>query len=84
MVLSCDDPDGTCYITTANLDGETNLKVTGAFWQQYKIIFSVTFSTNDLKVTQVIKVIKSTSIIVCAAVKKTLTAHIDCIFYAGA
>lgn len=30
VVLSCDDPDGTCYITTANLDGETNLKVTGA------------------------------------------------------
>ena len=27
VVISCDDPDGTCYITTANLDGETNLKV---------------------------------------------------------
>lgn len=33
VVLSCDDPDGTCYITTANLDGETNLKVTGALLQ---------------------------------------------------
>lgn len=33
VVLSCDDPDGTCYITTANLDGETNLKVTGALMQ---------------------------------------------------
>lgn len=33
VVLSCDDPDGTCYITTANLDGETNLKVTGALVQ---------------------------------------------------
>ncbi|XP_027044475.1 probable phospholipid-transporting ATPase IF [Pocillopora damicornis] len=30
VVLSCDDPDGTCYITTANLDGETNLKVRNA------------------------------------------------------
>ena len=27
VVLSCEDPEGTCYITTANLDGETNLKV---------------------------------------------------------
>ena len=27
VVVSCEDPDGTCYITTANLDGETNLKV---------------------------------------------------------
>ena len=27
VVMSCEDPEGTCYITTANLDGETNLKV---------------------------------------------------------
>ncbi|KAK3727334.1 hypothetical protein QZH41_018176, partial [Actinostola sp. cb2023] len=27
VVLACHDPDGACYITTANLDGETNLKV---------------------------------------------------------
>lgn len=27
VVVSCDDPDGVCFITTANLDGETNLKV---------------------------------------------------------
>ncbi|KAK3583663.1 hypothetical protein CHS0354_021404 [Potamilus streckersoni] len=26
VMLSSHDPDGTCYITTANLDGETNLK----------------------------------------------------------
>ncbi|XP_068732876.1 LOW QUALITY PROTEIN: phospholipid-transporting ATPase IF-like [Montipora capricornis] len=30
VVMSCEDPDGTCYITTANLDGETNLKVRSA------------------------------------------------------
>ncbi|KAM7451065.1 putative phospholipid-transporting ATPase IF [Porites harrisoni] len=30
VVLSCEDPEGTCYITTANLDGETNLKVRSA------------------------------------------------------
>ncbi|XP_020907982.1 probable phospholipid-transporting ATPase IF isoform X2 [Exaiptasia diaphana] len=30
VVLSCEDPDGVCYITTANLDGETNLKVRNA------------------------------------------------------
>ena len=27
VVISSEDPEGTCYITTANLDGETNLKV---------------------------------------------------------
>ncbi|XP_031559260.1 probable phospholipid-transporting ATPase IF [Actinia tenebrosa] len=27
VVLSSEDPDGVCHITTANLDGETNLKV---------------------------------------------------------
>ena len=27
VMLSSDDPDGNCSITTANLDGETNLKV---------------------------------------------------------
>ena len=27
VMLSSEDPDGQCYITTANLDGETNLKV---------------------------------------------------------
>ena len=27
VVMSCEDAEGTCYITTANLDGETNLKV---------------------------------------------------------
>ena len=27
VVMSCSDAEGTCYITTANLDGETNLKV---------------------------------------------------------
>ncbi|XP_078379696.1 phospholipid-transporting ATPase IF-like isoform X2 [Oculina patagonica] len=30
VVMSCDDAEGTCYITTANLDGETNLKVRSA------------------------------------------------------
>lgn len=27
VMLSSEDPEGGCYITTANLDGETNLKV---------------------------------------------------------
>ena len=27
VMISSEDPDGSCYITTANLDGETNLKV---------------------------------------------------------
>ena len=27
VLLSSSDRDGRCYITTANLDGETNLKV---------------------------------------------------------
>ncbi|XP_074634074.1 phospholipid-transporting ATPase IF-like isoform X2 [Acropora palmata] len=30
VVVSCEDPGGTCHITTANLDGETNLKVRNA------------------------------------------------------
>ena len=29
VMLSSNDPEGKCYITTANLDGETNLKVGG-------------------------------------------------------
>ena len=33
VVLSCEDPEGTCYITTANLDGETNLKVCLPFYK---------------------------------------------------
>lgn len=27
VMLSSEDDEGECYITTANLDGETNLKV---------------------------------------------------------
>ena len=27
VMLASEDPEGGCYITTANLDGETNLKV---------------------------------------------------------
>lgn len=27
VLLSSDNEDGECYVTTANLDGETNLKV---------------------------------------------------------
>lgn len=27
VLLSSDRPDGTCHVTTASLDGETNLKV---------------------------------------------------------
>lgn len=27
VVLSTDDAEGKCHVTTANLDGETNLKV---------------------------------------------------------
>ena len=27
VMLSSEDPEGECFITTANLDGETNLKV---------------------------------------------------------
>ena len=27
LLLSSEDQEGCCYITTANLDGETNLKV---------------------------------------------------------
>ena len=30
VLLSSDDVDGECSITTANLDGETNLKVSAA------------------------------------------------------
>ena len=30
VMLSSADSEGICYITTANLDGETNLKVTAA------------------------------------------------------
>ncbi|XP_048588932.1 phospholipid-transporting ATPase IF isoform X3 [Nematostella vectensis] len=30
VVLASDDPEGKCHITTANLDGETNLKVRSA------------------------------------------------------
>lgn len=26
VMLSCSDPNGTCFVMTANLDGETNLK----------------------------------------------------------
>ena len=29
VMLSSNDPEGKCYVTTANLDGETNLKVCG-------------------------------------------------------
>lgn len=35
VLLSSDRADGTCHITTASLDGETNLKVCGFeewFW----------------------------------------------------
>ena len=31
ILLSSDNEDGMCYITTANLDGETNNKVTLTF-----------------------------------------------------
>ena len=27
VLLSSEDPEGNCHVTTANLDGETNLKV---------------------------------------------------------
>lgn len=27
VILSSSDPEGKCHVTTANLDGETNLKV---------------------------------------------------------
>ncbi len=30
VMLSSENPNGDCYITTANLDGETNLKVRGS------------------------------------------------------
>lgn len=26
LVLACSDSDGTCYVDTSSLDGETNLK----------------------------------------------------------
>ena len=29
VMMSSENPDGICLITTANLDGETNLKVSG-------------------------------------------------------
>ena len=32
VMLSSNDPEGKCYVTTANLDGETNLKVGGRGW----------------------------------------------------
>ena len=43
VVLSCEDPEGTCYITTANLDGETNLKVCLPFYK-----FRQNFSLNTV------------------------------------
>lgn len=33
VMLSSYDPEGKCYVTTANLDGETNLKVRPKFWE---------------------------------------------------
>ena len=35
VVLSSSEKDGECNIMTANLDGETNLKVTNIFYLQF-------------------------------------------------
>ena len=40
LILSSSNEDGTCYITTANLDGETNLKVSVIF-NDYELISNV-------------------------------------------
>ena len=38
VLLSSADPQGQCYVTTANLDGETNLKVIIYFISQLQWI----------------------------------------------
>ena len=42
VMLSSSDPEGKCYITTANLDGETNLKVNFSFdWVFHVSLFQL-------------------------------------------
>ena len=47
LILSSSNEDGTCYITTANLDGETNLKVSVIFNDYELIIFVVLDKTEQ-------------------------------------
>lgn len=39
VLLSSDRADGTCHITTASLDGETNLKVSFPFYSLLFLLF---------------------------------------------
>ena len=41
VLLSSDDVDGECSITTANLDGETNLKVSAAASKVASYVFCI-------------------------------------------
>ena len=47
LIFSSSNEDGTCYITTANLDGETNLKVSVIFNDYELIIFVVLDKTEQ-------------------------------------
>lgn len=37
VLLSSDRADGTCHVTTASLDGETNLKVCVSFGRIFEV-----------------------------------------------
>lgn len=45
VLLSSSNDQGNCYLTTANLDGETNLKVIHSFMIMMIILLYFTFRT---------------------------------------